>query len=358
MQAANARRHHKGSKPNLFQPGELVWVFICSPPKKGVSKKLVCNRYKGPYQVVSCNSSGVFYQLQSDENRKLPVLVHQNHMKRFTIGSKRPALMPVADKIHHAHIPAEYHPKIDRQPLIRSVDSSEGNQPPLYEAEKIQTHKEDAEEVIQYQVKWKNFNNKNYSWVPTEEILDGPLVDNYRNKQRIHSLAEIDNEAEKIVSHKQDQEGNLLFQVKWRNHDNWYNSKVPAEEVLNSSLIRNYWRSQRYQQGGSPFKGSRKPNYMPKLLRATCLMFFLIGLVKTQDFKAYDCSQVTHKKVVGIDNFESCLKPVKDTMLAADTFHAMVKKFNTNVTKFDIFNCHVFTAKYKCKETWFWAKTR
>jgi hypothetical protein len=50
------------------------------------------------------------------------------------------AVAPAHDNLHHAEIPLYYQPAADRVPLIRSVDSSDEVQPPLYEAEKIVNH--------------------------------------------------------------------------------------------------------------------------------------------------------------------------------------------------------------------------
>jgi hypothetical protein len=44
--------------------------------------------------------------------------------------------------------------------------------------------------------------------------------------------------------------------------------------------------------------------------------------------------------------------------MSSETFRATIKKFNTDITSFDIYNCNQFTAKLTCKETWYWSKSK
>jgi hypothetical protein len=189
VQTANERRRQPGTKANLFVPGQLVWVYICSPPPKGISKKLVTKRYAGPYQVIKCSDSGVFYELANNENKKVPIKVHQNRMKIYIKRSMPPAVAPPPDDMYHADIPADYYPSTDKVPLIQTVETTDVTQPPLYEAEKIVDHSEDEQGNLTYQVKWKNFSRRNNTLVAAEVIKDDMLIQEYWNKQRISSIS-------------------------------------------------------------------------------------------------------------------------------------------------------------------------
>jgi hypothetical protein len=273
-----------------------VWVYICSPPPKGVSKKLVAQRYAGPYQVLKCTDSGVFYELANNENKRLPVKVHQKRMQTYIRRNMPPAVAPPPDDIHHAHIPADYYPSTDKVPLVQSVDTTDVVQPPLYEAEKIVSHSEDENGNLTYQVKWKNFGKRNNTSVAAEVIKDDMLIQEYWNKQHISSIS--------------------------------YSQK--SKTLINS--VGWIW-----------------------LILSLAI---LCGLTKAQNFRAWDCSKVVHRRVVRVDNHDKCQQPIKDTLMSSETFTATVKKFNTDITSFDIYNCNQFTAKLTCKETWYWSKSR
>jgi hypothetical protein len=162
----------------------------------------------------------------------------------------------------------------------------------------------------------------------------------------------VNNEAEKIVAHRNDKQGRLEYQVKWKNRPDTQNSKVLADEVLDSSLFKSYWKDNKSRAKAS------KGGLLSKMMWLTCLFFLCWKPAEAQNFTAYDCSVVTHRKVVGVESAEACLQPVTDTLGKAETYKASIKKLNTEVTKFDIYNCHRFTATYKCKEVWYGAKRK
>ena len=136
-QIYNKIHHDKtNTQKTKLNIGNLVWVY--NPPiKKGVSKKLIGQRWIGPYRLERLCESGVTFELSTPNKRKVPVIVHCNRIKPFVSRKLIPVVAPNMDNYDHKPIPQHYYPKQDQSPILRSFETTDGSeQPAIYEAKK------------------------------------------------------------------------------------------------------------------------------------------------------------------------------------------------------------------------------
>jgi hypothetical protein len=75
-------------------------------------------------------------------------------------------------------------------------------------------------------------------------------------------------------------------------------------------------------------------------------------------FQGYNCREAVHQDIVQLNDFKVCLFPASKLLENTRSFQAEVRKKNEEVTGFKIVNCHLFTAKLTCKETFWWQKKK
>ncbi|CAD6185825.1 unnamed protein product [Caenorhabditis auriculariae] len=90
---------------------------------------------------------------------------------------------------------------VHRRVILESEDEEEGSaesqeiatqeiatqesEEPEYEVEEIIKHRHNRKGVLEYFVKWRGFEHDDDSWVPVENMADGPLIRDYNEKHDV-----------------------------------------------------------------------------------------------------------------------------------------------------------------------------
>ena len=299
----NAQRYQSNNKLNkdrkggvqvIYHPGDKVWVYNPSI-KKGISKKLIAERWIGPYIVLKRYENDVTYQLGTNDNRRVPIIVHSNRIKPFITRELIPSIKPINDKLVHEEIPLTYLPKEDQMPLMKSIETTDVPQDNIFEAERIVNHKMNEKGEVIYNIKWKNFGNKHNSWVEENDIQDNTLIRKYEEKQKLKIRGIL--------------------------------------QAENKGSSRSWWC----------------------LIILITIIIYLTG-VNSQNIIGYDCSKLSHRRIIKVNDNQDCLMPERNSLSKTQSFNASILSYSKEVTKFRLWNCHQFKAMYRCKENWLWKK--
>jgi hypothetical protein len=206
----------------------------------------------------------------------------------------------VTDKLYHEDLPKEYFPKEDQMPLVKSVETTDVPQDNIYQAEKILKHKDDNNGNTSYLIKWKDYSHRHNSWVKEEDILDNTLLRNYET----------------------DQQGKFM------------------RGIFSTQKKRSAWKW--------------------NCCAIICMIITLFLIPKTcgQNITGYDCDEASHERIVKINELQDCMAPEKRSLSQTTTYNATILKYAMRITNFEIWNCHKFKAKLKCRETWYWSKKK
>lgn len=185
--------YDRNSRPAIYDVGDRVWVYT-PKPRKGLSKKLR-HLWFGPYRVVK-KLSPVHFELKTCDNRTVSTTVHANRLKPFVDPDSRPISHPDDDPdepyLAHEDLPPDSYEdnELDQTspatapPAPPSTSSTEPATPTddIYQVERIIKEKTKKGKSY-FLIKWKNYDEKENTWEPEENILDKSVLDHFRQQQ-------------------------------------------------------------------------------------------------------------------------------------------------------------------------------
>jgi len=205
----------------------------------------------------------------------------------------------------------------------RGRKSNSGNDPKEkdekeaeYEVEKILDHKY-VDGGIQYLVKWLNWDDKDNTWEPCDNLTGAEkIIDNYEKSQKNKLDKELGNipvtdedsefEVERIVD-KRIVDGNTEYLVKWKG---WENEKdktwEPEENLVGSEkLIRKYEASESKQTNSKPKHDPSKNIIVAKKKKKESISQQIVPVEDVDEEETeYEVESIVDKRVVdGVTEF-------------------------------------------------------
>ena len=285
--------YDKNSREINYNIGDRVWLY--NPKVKVGETKKLSSLWHGPFRIIE-KIGPVNYRL-SNENKKIPNLVHANRLKPFF--EKKPTTDIKEENLDI--ISENFLPTTDSPPLVKPMlDTTDVSQDPIFQAEKI-LRERNRKGKKEYKIKWHNYPISESTWEPEENIIDKKLIENFKSKQNNSlSLLLTPNESK-------------IFSKNSKTKNNYH---ILSHILLFLSIIDR--------------------TYPSKIIS-----------------KLYDCSRTRHTRILKVNDVINCDAAINHNMGNVETFTGMVKEYSEKTTKLPLIYCSSFKIELSCFENFF-----
>ena len=92
-------------------------------------------------------------------------------------------MAPKFDNLHHEKIPPTFYPEEDQKPILGTIPTTDVQQPPVYEAERIIDERPAANNSKDFRVRWRNAQKPEDQWINEEDIQDYKMIEDFNIKK-------------------------------------------------------------------------------------------------------------------------------------------------------------------------------